>query len=579
MAELHDVVIRSGTVVDGSGGPTRVADVAVSGGKIVRIGDVPGKGREEIDASGLLVTPGFVDIHTHYDGQVTWENRLHPSSHHGVTTALTGNCGVGFAPCRPHQRETLVRVMEGVEDIPEIVMTAGIPWNWETFPEYLDALSERRYDIDFATQVAHSAVRVYVMGERGELGEPATPEEMRQMTSIVTEAIRAGAFGVTTSRHEGHRTVEGQLAPSINAAEEELLALADGLRQAGTGVFQLVPEGYVGIKPAEDIMRLIRRIAAAAGRPLSFSLVQKPDNPSLVLRLLELTREARADGLEIRAQVFPRPVGLLFGLGLSLHPFRFHPSYVEIHHLPLEQRVAEMRRPARRARILAEHPVHTNPHSVRLVSNFEMSFPLGDPVNYEPEGSQTLQEIARARATTPAEVAYDLLLENGGNSIMLNPMSNFAGGNLETVRKMITDENTLIGLGDGGAHYGMVCDSSYPTTLLSHWARDRKEGRVPLEWAIKRLSYDNAMAVGLTDRGLLAVGKKADINIIDHERLTLHAPKSVFDLPAGGRRLMQAAEGYVATMVSGHITYRNGEPTGALPGRLVRSCEFSMAAC
>ncbi|MBB5406329.1 N-acyl-D-aspartate/D-glutamate deacylase [Paraburkholderia sp. HC6.4b] len=571
MSTEFDVVIRGGTVIDGTGGPSREADVAVKDGKIAFIGTVSQRGREEIDARGLIVTPGFVDIHTHYDGQVTWENRLIPSSSHGVTTVVTGNCGVGFAPCRPHERETLVRVMEGVEDIPEVVMTAGIPWNWETFPEYLDSLEQRHFDIDVATQVGHSPVRVYVMGERGEMGQPASPEEMSQMSAIVRDAIRAGAFGVSTSQHEGHRTVEGQLAPSIKAKEDELVALAAGLRQAGSGVFQLLTDGFFGGSTAQDIMSLIRKLATASGRPVSYSLVHKTESRELPDQLLALTREARDQGLPIKAQVFPRPVGLLFGLGLSLHPFRFHPSYMAIHELPLAQRVAEMRKPERRKAILAEQPTHSNPHYVRLVSNFEVSFPLGNPPNYEPGPGHTLNDIAQAAGTTAAEVAYDLLLQDEGNALMLNPASNLVEGNLEAVRKMITDENTLIALGDGGAHYGMVCDSSYPTTLLAYWTRDRASGRVPLEWAIKRLTSDNAKAIGMTDRGELKEGLKADINVIDYQRLTLYAPKPVFDLPAGGRRLVQTADGYVATLVAGQVTYRNGEHTGALPGRLQRN--------
>ncbi|MFA7670468.1 MAG: amidohydrolase family protein [Burkholderiaceae bacterium] len=571
MVQEFDVVIRSGKVVDGSGGPARVADVAISGGKIARIGTVTGKGREEIDAAGLLVTPGFVDIHTHYDGQVTWENRLMPSSNHGVTTAVMGNCGVGFAPCKPEQRETLVRVMEGVEDIPEIVMTEGIPWNWETFPEYLDSLQDRHYDIDFAAQVPHSAIRVYVMGERGERREPATPEELRKMTDIVRDAVKAGAIGVSSSQHLGHRTVDGELAPSIGAENAEVLALAQGLREADSGVFQIITDGFYGEADAPRQMALLREIATTSGRSVSYTLLQKPTCLNLYEEMLELTRQAQADGLPIKPQVFPRPVGLLFGLSLSLHPFRYHPSYMEIHDLPLPERVAAMRVPERRKAILSETPVHSNPIYITMISDYNNAFSLGDPPNYEPGPGMKLGEQAAQRGIDIAELAYDLLLEDEGNALLMSPSSNFAEGNLKAVRTMLVDEHSLVALGDGGAHYGMICDSSYPTSLLSFWTRDRSTGKVPLEWAVNRLTRNNALAVNLPDRGLLAEGLKADINIIDYDGLRLHPPRPVFDLPAGGRRLTQTAEGYVATMVNGTITYRNGVPTGELPGRLVRN--------
>ncbi|RKJ95146.1 N-acyl-D-amino-acid deacylase family protein [Alicycliphilus denitrificans] len=571
MTHAFDLVIRSGTVVDGSGGPPRQADIAIAHGKIARVGQVPEKGREEIDATGKLVTPGFVDIHTHYDGQVTWENTLKPSSNHGVTTVITGNCGVGFAPCKPEQRDTLVRVMEGVEDVPEIVMTEGLPWNWETFPEYLDSLQDREYDIDFAAQIPHSAVRVYVMGERGERREPATAQELRQMTDIVREAIQAGAVGVSSSHHLGHRTVAGELAPSVGSASEEVLALARGLREAGGGVFQMITDGYYGGSDASAQMDLLRGIAQAAGRPVSYSLLQKAPYLRLHEDMLALMRQARAQGLDIKAQVFPRPVGLLFGLTLSFHPFRFHPSYQAIHGLPLAQRVAEMRRPEVRAAILSEKPEHPNPIFINIVSGYDNAFSLGDPPNYEPPPEALLHARAKARGVSVAELAYDLLLENDGNAVLMSPSSNFAEGNFDAIEQMLLDENTLIALGDGGAHYGMICDSSYPTTVLTHWVRDRQGRRMPLEQAVHRLSRKNALAVGLADRGLIAEGLKADINVIDLDRLRLHPPQPVYDLPVGGRRLMQKSEGYAATIVSGRVTYRDGVPTGARPGRLVRN--------
>jgi N-acyl-D-aspartate/D-glutamate deacylase len=570
MSSEFDLVIRGGHVIDGSGSPGRVCDVAISAGRIAHVGRVEGRGREEIDAGGQLVTPGFVDIHTHYDGQVTWGNRLLPSAYHGVTTVVNGNCGVGFAPCKPDQRETLVRVMEGVEDIPEIVMTEGIPWNWETFPEYLDSLEGRHYDIDFAAHVPHSAIRVYVMGERGEHRAEATPAELARMTGIVRDAVRAGAIGVSTSQHLGHRTVNGELAPSIGAAHAEVMALARGLREAGAGVFQLITDGLYGGSDAATQMALLRDITRESGRPVSYTLLQKAPYLRLHEQLLELTRDAQREGYPIKAQVFPRPVGLLYGLELSLHPFCYHPSYVEIQHLPLKERVQALRDPERRRRILSERPQHPNPVSVRFVSNYEYGFELGDPPNYAPPPEMLLGARAARMGVSVAELAYDLLLENDGTTLLMSPSSNYAEGNLDAVQTMLVDDTTLLALGDGGAHYGMICDSSYPTSVLSYWTRDGAAQRLPLEWAINRLSRRNALAVGLEDRGLLAAGLKADVNVIDYDNLRLHAPRPVFDLPAGGRRLNQTADGYTATVVSGRVTYRNGVATGELPGRLVR---------
>jgi N-acyl-D-amino-acid deacylase len=570
MSEVFDLVIRSGSVVDGSGGPSRVADVAIVDGKIAKIGKVDGRGATEIDARGKIVTPGFVDIHTHYDGQVTWENTLKPSSNHGVTTVVMGNCGVGFAPCKPDQRDTLVRVMEGVEDIPEIVMTEGLPWNWETFPQYLDSLEQRHYDIDFATQVPHSAIRVFVMGSRGEHHEPATDQELKQMTAIVREAIQAGALGVSTSHHAGHRTVAGEVAPSVGSASREVLALAQGLREAGAGVFQMITAGYYGTSDPPAQMALLRSIAETSGRPVSYSLLQKSPHLHQHEEMLKLMKGARKDGLDIKAQVFPRPVGLLFGLTLSLHPFRFHPSYQAIHELPLAQRVTEMRKPQVRAAILSERPTHPNPVYITMVSDYSNAFALGNPPNYEPAPEDLLSPRAKKLGVSLADLAYDMLLEDEGKAVMMSPSSNFAEGNFNAIEHMLWDENTLIALGDGGAHYGMICDSSYPTTVLSHWVRDRKGERMSLESAIHRLSRKNALAVGLTDRGLIAEGLKADINVIDFDKVQLSPPQPVHDLPGGGRRLMQVSEGYDATIVSGRITYRNGVSTGELPGRLVR---------
>lgn len=565
-----DVVIRNGTIVDGGGGAPFPGDLALRDGKIVAIGAVPGSGAEEIDAAGAIVTPGFVDIHTHYDGQVTWENRLAPSSDHGVTTVVMGNCGVGFAPCRPEHRAMLIEVMEGVEDIPEVVMAEGLPWNWESFPDYLRALDARHADVDFATQVPHSPVRVFVMGARGAAREAATPDELARMSAIVEEAVRAGALGVTTSRSHGHRTFAGELAPSVDADSAELLALAEGLGRAGTGVFQMIPNAQYGGEPADDMAMFRALVEASGGRPLSFSLLEKKYNPDLPDRMLALVAQARRDGLPIRAQVFPRPIGMLFGLELSFHPFRFHPSFQAIAALPLAEKVARLRDPDFRARLLAEQPVTDNPLYRTLASDVDDLYPMGSPPNYEPPAESRLGARAVREGVAAAALALDAMLEQDGRGVLMMPSSNYVEGNLETVRRMITDPNSLIALGDGGAHYGLICDSSFPTFLLSHWTRDRAHGRLPLPWAVRQLSWEPAQAVGLADRGRLAIGYKADVNVIDMDALRLHAPRIAHDLPAGGRRLTQRADGYRATIVSGVVTRRGGRETGALPGRLVR---------
>ena len=568
-----ETIIRNGTVVDGSGKEPFVADVAIHQGRIAAVGRIEAQADEEIDAGGKLVTPGFVDIHTHYDGQITWEQRMRPSSDHGVTTVVMGNCGVGFAPCRPDQRDMLVEVMEGVEDIPEVVMTEGLPWNWESFPDYLDVLAGRQADVDFAAQVPHSPVRVFVMGERGAAREAATPEELRQMRAIVRDGVAAGALGVTTSRNHGHRTVAGELAPSVDADRAELLALAGGLADAGTGVFQMIPNSHYGDDPQSD-MALFQDIVEVSGRPLSFSLLQKKFQRDLPETMLAMLADYNRDAsIPIRAQVFPRPIGMLYGLELSFHPFRFHPSFQPLADLPLAEKVAALRDPELRARLLAETPVTDNPLYMMLASDVEDLYPMGDPPNYEPPAETRLGARAAREGRSAAELALDALLEREGRGLLMMPSSNYVDGNLEMVRRMIADPNTLIALGDGGAHYSLICDSSFPTFVLTHWVRDRAEGRLPLAWAVRQLSHEPARAVGLEDRGLLRPGYKADINVIDPATLELPAPSIVYDLPAGGRRLVQRARGYDLTMVSGTVTYRAGEATGALPGRLVRGAQ------
>ncbi|ONH29480.1 N-acyl-D-amino-acid deacylase family protein [Pseudofrankia asymbiotica] len=571
MAPDFDQVIRHGTIADGSGADLFEGDIAVADGRIVAVGRVDGTGREEIDAQGRLVTPGFVDIHTHYDGQVTWEHRLSPSSGHGVTTAVMGNCGVGFAPCRPENRALLVKVLEGVEDIPEIVMAEGLPWTWESFPEYLSVLAGRAADVDFAAQVPHAAVRVHVMGRRGADREAATPGELDEMTRIVAEAVTAGAFGVTTSRSIGHRTPEGDLAPTVGVEEAELHALARGLRRAGAGVLQLIATQGEHDPRAE--VALFRRLTVTSGGPLSFTLINTQGFPEYAGLYLEALSAENRDGLpEIRGQVFPRPVGVVLGLDLSFHPFVFNPSYLEIADLPLARRVDAMRDPARRARILSERSGHPNPVFRFFAGQDANLYVMAEVPDYEPTPDTSVGALAAARGVSPREMIYDLMVDSDGLAAFLLPAGNYAGDSLEPVRLLMENAHTIIGLGDGGAHYGTISDGSYPTTLLAHWTRDRTRGpKIPLPAAVRMLTRPNAEAVGLRDRGLLAPGLKADLNIIDYDALTLHRPVAVRDLPSGGRRLVQKADGYALTMVSGVVTCRDGEPTGALPGRLVRN--------
>lgn len=574
----YDLVIRNGLIVDGSGKPAFKGDVGVRGGKIAAVGNVEGKAAEEIDADGKLVTPGFVDIHTHFDGQVTWENRMTPSSNHGVTTVLMGNCGVGFAPCRPHQRDMLVKLMEGVEDIPEVVMVDGLPWNWETFPDYLDALEKRELDIDVATQVPHSAVRIFVMGERAARHEPPTAEDLQKMRELVREAIEAGAFGVTTSRNMMHRTRAGELAPSLYSEFDELCALMDGLVEANAGVFQMIPAPS---NDAGEEFALLRGLAEHGKRPVSFTLLDVPNQPGPGWRaMLRGLEQAQRDGLQMRGQVAPRPVGMFYGLDLSLNPFSSHPSYKAIAGLPLAERVAKMRDPEFRAQLLSETPEDSNPVTLSLINAFRHTheWDNGRP-NYEPDRANSMEARAQAARQSVEEFAYDRLLKDEGARLFYLPAANYSDGNLSAVREMLGHPDTVMALADGGAHYGLICDSSFPTYYLQRWARDASDDeRIDLPRAIAELTSKSASTVGLTDRGLLAPGKKADINVVDFDALQLRVPEVVYDLPAGGKRMTQKVDGIVATIVSGKVTYRNGQPTGELPGRLVRRNALELAA-
>ena len=572
MSREYDIVIRGGLIVDGAGNEPFIGDVAISGSNIVAVGDVSGAGQNEIDADGCLVTPGFVDVHTHYDGQITWENRLMPSSNHGVTTVVMGNCGVGFAPVREHQREMAIKLMEGVEDIPEVVMAAGVPFNWETFPEYLEALDQRVADIDFAAQLPHSPLRVYVMGQRGADLEAPTDDELAEMTRLSAEAIRAGAIGVSTSLNMVHRFRDGRPAPSTRTAEDEVLALAKGLRQAGAGVFQLIGNSALS---KEAQFELLRKIAQASGQPVSFTFAQSPAEPGQWRWTLAELEAANEQGLTIRGQVIPRPPAIMMGLELLFHPFALHPSFQPLSTLPLAEKVSRLRDPELRARLLAEQPTDPNPHFINIVSEHHLLFALGDPPNYHPAAEESVGAIAAREGRDPLDVVYDLLLQNEGRQILYRPLGNLEGERFESAgRNMLKSPHTVLGLGDGGAHYSSICDAAYPTYFLTYWCRDAEdEKRIPLTEAIHQLSRQPAVAMNLLDRGLVRPHMKADINIIDLSRLHLHAPVPTYDLPTGERRLSQRSEGYIATIVSGQVTYRDGNHTGALPGRLVRGAK------
>jgi N-acyl-D-amino-acid deacylase len=566
MSDPYDLVIRGGQIADGSGSDLRVADVAVVGGRIAAVGPGLGAGREDIDAHGLLVTPGFVDIHTHYDGQVTWEPAMSPSSDHGVTTVVTGNCGVGFAPCRPEDQAGLVALMAGVEDIPEVVMTEGLDWSWTSFPDYLDVVDSRPHDLDIAAMLPHSALRVYVMGQRAIRRENATPEDIARMADLTREAIAAGAIGFGTSRALQQRSIRGEPIPTVRAAEDELRGILAAMGEAGTGVFQLLSDfdEFTGV---DSEFAMFRRLVADTGRPMSFTLNQKHSDPDGWRRQLELTEQASADGLPIKGQVLGRPTGLILGHELSMSPFSRCPSYRALSALPFEEKVAALRDPATREHIIAEAAKDPYPR-------WEYRFEFTGPPDYEPAPADSLAARAARAGVTPQELAYEMMLEDDGRRLIFHAFQNYGYGSLSASYEMMTHPDTVLGLGDGGAHLGLLCDASYPTTMLAHWTRDRTRGpKLPVPAAVRAMTSQTAEAVGLRDRGRIAPGYKADLNIIDYHRLRLHLPTVARDLPAGGRRIVQRADGYVATFVNGIATHRDGSPTGALPGRVVRGAQ------
>ncbi|MFT5439230.1 MAG: N-acyl-D-aspartate/D-glutamate deacylase [Alphaproteobacteria bacterium] len=572
----HDLVIRGGSVADGRGAPLFEADVAVENGKIVAIGEIVGSGKEEIDARGKLVAPGWVDIHSHYDGQALFEDRLLSSGWHGATTTVMGNCGVGFAPLKAGDRQLLIELMEGVEDIPASVLDEGLDWDWHSFEDFLQALERRRHDMDICAQLPHSAVRVYVMGERAMRREVATADDIAQMRAITAEAIRSGALGFTTSRTLNHRTVAGEPIPSWDAAAEELTGIVMGLRDAGAGVMQLISDLTPERRPSE--FALMRGMMEASGRPLSITILQQNRDPDGWKDFMNMIDSAVADGLPMRAQIAPRPIGTLFGLDLGRHGLCYHPSYKKIEDKSLAERVAIMRDASFRAQLLSEKPEHDIDQLIRRVRNFDYQFPFNDPPDYAPPREASVAATAERTGKSVDEIVYDLLLEEDGMQMIFSPNNNFANYSLDACREQMENPNSIISLSDGGAHVAHICDVSYSTYLLTYWGRDRAEGALDVSWLIKRMTGDSAAAVGLLDRGVLAPGYKADINVIDHEKLTIRKPLMVHDLPLGAKRLIQKADGYVATVKSGEITYRDGEATDALPGGLVRGAQAAPKA-
>jgi N-acyl-D-aspartate/D-glutamate deacylase len=571
---MHDLIIRGGTLVDGTGAPPRTADVAVTDGLVSAVGHLSGAASRTIDADGLLVTPGWVDIHTHYDGQATWDPELAPSSWHGVTTLVMGNCGVGFAPAAPDRHDWLIGLMEGVEDIPGAALSEGIKWEWETFPEYLDALERRQWTVDVGTQVPHGAVRAYVMGERGARNEPANPQEIDDMRAIVLEALRAGALGFSTSRTIGHRAIDGEPVPGTYAAEVELFGIASALAEAGTGVFELAPVGSAGELLLDGVKEVdwMRRLSAKIDRPVSYVLLQVDDEPDLWRKQLDASLEACAEGARLHPQVAGRPTGIISGHHTTLCLLGEIPAYRELKAKGLSRDAfaQALKDPEVRRRITEWQP--GSPAEAQAMDKaYQRTYFLGDPPDYEPGPEQSLAGLAQAAGTTPLEIAYDIMAAHEGQGLLYIPILNYATGDLDHVREMLLHPQGALGLSDGGAHTGTICDASMPTFMLTHWTRDRSRGELlPLPYIVKKQTHDTARLYGMTDRGTVEPGALGDLNLIDYDALRLGSPYVASDLPAGGNRLLQKADGYVATIKKGTVTFESGQCTGQFPGRLVR---------
>jgi len=566
---MHDLVIRGGSVVDGTGAPAREADVGLDGERVVAVGADVGRGKRELDARGKLVTPGWVDIHTHYDGQVTWDPYLTPTGWNGVTTVVMGNCGVGFAPVRPDQHDYLIQLMEGVEDIPGTALAEGIRWSWESFPQYLDAIEKMPRGLDVAAQVPHGALRTYVMGERGAKNEKATSADVAEMARLVREALVAGALGFSSSRTILHRAKDGEVVPGTTAGDEELFGIGRAMGAAGHGVFEVASD----LAPEAEELRWMSQLSRETGRPVTFACLQSPADPDQWKRLLKACEADKAAGGRIVPQVAQRPAGLLLSFETLVSPFLFRPAFQALLTLPPQQLHAKLREPEVRAAIVRDVPNTSNLPGVAtlIASAWHMIFPLGDPPDYEPGPEKSVAGIAARTGQTPDEVAYDLLLERDCKAMLYLPLLGYANGNFDALREMMMHPQAVFGLSDGGAHCGVICDASSPTFLLTHWVRDRKRGeRIPLEHAVAGQTRRTAELYGLLDRGALVPGLKGDVNVIDLDRLHIHAPEVVYDLPASARRLVQRIYGYDYTVVSGQVTYEKGDVTGALPGKLLR---------
>ena len=568
---MHDLVIRGGKVVDGTGAVARTADVAIDGVEIVAVGAVEDAGRQEIDADGALVAPGWVDVHTHYDGQATWDAEMRPSINHGVTTAVMGNCGVGFAPVRPGGEAFLIELMEAIEDIPGTALHEGIDWRWETFGEYIDALAELPRTLDVGTTVPHAAVRAYVLGERCH-DYDISADEIAEIASLMAAGVREGALGVSTSRTVLHRSKHG-FEPGTFSLDEELMAIADEVAAVGRGLFQFVSDDTF----QQDEWRWLNHLGEV-GVPVTYTMAQEPKQPDGFRECLERNQASIDAGHLIAPQVPARPTGMLYGLQSSMHPFRTHPSFREIADKPHAEIVAHFRDPGFKARLLAEEPASKNRFVHFMATSFHQMFPLGDPTDYEPEPSMSVAAVAEREGRSPQEVVFDWMLEDGGTAMMFMPLGSYVDQDHEAIRAMIEHPASIFGLSDGGAHCGLICDASMPTYMLTHWARDRRRGpKIPVEVLVHKQTQATAQVYGLHDRGVLAPGKLADVNVIDHDRLTLRKPHMIHDLPAGGRRLMQHAEGYVATVKAGEVVLDHDRLTGARPGRTLKATDTGVS--